>query len=39
VDEKTMAQDYLKAMDWDTETMIPTESKLKELGLEDMRML
>jgi aldehyde:ferredoxin oxidoreductase len=39
VDEKTMAQDYLKAMDWDTETMIPAESKLKELGLEDMRML
>ncbi len=39
VDEKSMAQEYLKAMNWDTETMIPSESKLKELGLQDMRML
>ena len=39
LDEKTMAQEYLQAMGWDAETMIPAESKLKELGLEDMRML
>ena len=39
LDEKTMAREYLQAMGWDTETMIPAESKLKELGLEDMRML
>jgi aldehyde:ferredoxin oxidoreductase len=36
LDERTMNQEFLKEMDWDQETMKPSEAKLKELGLEEM---
>ena len=35
VDEDTMVQDYLAAMDWDPRTAKPSKKKLQELGLDD----
>lgn len=36
VDEESLVQDYLAAMDWDPVTTRPSNQKLKELGLEDV---
>jgi len=36
VDEDTMVQEYLTAMDWDPKTAKPSKKKLQELGLEDV---
>jgi len=36
VDMKTLARDYLTAMDWDVDTGKPTKKKLLELGLKDV---
>ncbi|MDP3063075.1 MAG: aldehyde ferredoxin oxidoreductase family protein [Chloroflexota bacterium] len=33
VDLNTLAQDYLKALDWDTKTTVPSKKKLEWLGL------
>jgi len=32
----TMVKEYLKAMDWDEVTCIPSRDRLKQLGLEDV---
>ncbi len=36
IDEETMIQEYLAAMDWDPKTAKPSKKKLQELGLEDV---
>jgi len=36
VDMKTLAKDYLTAMDWDVDTGKPSKKKLMELGLNDV---
>jgi aldehyde:ferredoxin oxidoreductase len=36
VDMKTLARDYLTAMDWDVDTAKPSKKKLLELGLNDV---
>ncbi|HEY91785.1 MAG TPA: aldehyde ferredoxin oxidoreductase family protein [Dehalococcoidia bacterium] len=36
VDESTMVQEYLKAMDWDSKSARPSKEKLLELGLADV---
>lgn len=36
LDMETMIRDYLKAVDWDLETAMPSEARLKALGLIDM---
>ena len=36
VDMKTLARDYLTAMDWDVDTGKPSKKKLMELGLNDV---
>lgn len=33
IDEKAIAQEFLEAMDWDLTTTVPSDAKLKELGL------
>lgn len=36
VDMKTMAKEYLELMDWDTVTTVPSQKRLKELGLDEV---
>jgi aldehyde:ferredoxin oxidoreductase len=36
IDDKTLVNEYLKEMDWDLKTAIPSQKKLKELGLGDI---
>jgi aldehyde:ferredoxin oxidoreductase len=36
VDADSLVREYLKAMDWDSETARPSDRKLRELGLEDV---
>lgn len=36
LDDKIMIQDYLREMDWDTETTEPSMKKLQELGLSEL---
>jgi aldehyde:ferredoxin oxidoreductase len=36
VDEETLDQEFLAAMDWDSRTTKPSRKKLEELGLEDV---
>jgi len=36
VDEETLDQEFLAAMDWDSRTTKPSRKKLEELGLEDI---
>ncbi len=36
VDEKTMVDEYMMTMDWDTKTTKPSKKKLLELGLDDV---
>jgi len=36
VDLKTLASDYLKALDWDQRTTIPSKKKLEWLGLSEV---
>lgn len=36
IDQDTLYQDFLAAMDWDSETAKPSKKKLIELGLEDI---
>ncbi len=36
VDDETLVNDYLTAMDWDLKTARPSDKKLKELGLYDV---
>jgi aldehyde:ferredoxin oxidoreductase len=38
LDDKTMTLEFLAAMDWDPETMRPSEAKLKQLGLEELKV-
>ena len=37
LDDATMTREFLHAMDWDPQTMRPSDAKLKELGLEELR--
>ena len=36
IDLEAQAKDYLRAMDWDVDTAVPSEKRLRELGLEDV---
>ena len=36
INEEIMIEDFLKEMDWDRETTMPSDSKLKELGLSKL---
>ena len=36
IDEETLENEYLVAMDWDLKTAKPSKKKLLELGLEDV---
>ena len=38
LDDKTMTTEFLAAMDWDPVTMRPSEAKLKQLGLEELKV-
>jgi aldehyde:ferredoxin oxidoreductase len=36
VDKETMIKEYLELLDWDTTTMVPSQKKLKALGLDEV---